>query len=42
MRQQTVRGNPRPRFDDTARNPQQAENVDVAATALCALGRPTS
>ena len=38
VRQQTVRGVRGPRFDDTLRNPKQAENVDAAATALCALG----
>ena len=38
VRQQTLRGVRGPRFDDTLRNPRQAENVDVAATALCALG----
>ena len=38
VRQQTLRGVRGPRFDDTQQNPRQAENVDVAATALCALG----
>nr|MDQ3357030.1 alkaline phosphatase family protein [Actinomycetota bacterium] len=40
VRQQTLRGVRGPRFDDTLRNPRQAENVDVAVTALCALGQP--
>ena len=38
VRQQTLRGVRGAKFDDTQQNPQQAENVDVAATALCALG----
>ncbi len=40
VRQQTLLGVRGARFDDTLRNPKQAENVDVAATALCALGHP--
>jgi hypothetical protein len=40
VRQQTIRGVRDRRLDDTRRNPGQAENVDVAATALCALGHP--
>jgi hypothetical protein len=40
VRQQTLRGARGAKLDDTRRNPGQAENVDVAATALCALGHP--
>ena len=40
VRQQTLRGVRGGNLDDTGRNPRQAENVDVAATALCALGQP--
>ena len=32
-------GQPGPRFDDTGLNPTQAENVDVAATAMRLLGQ---
>lgn len=34
----TLTGQQAPRFDDTALNPGQAENVDVAPTALALLG----
>ena len=40
VRQQTLRGVRGGNLDDTGRNPRQAENVNVAATALCALGQP--
>ncbi|MFM8762254.1 MAG: hypothetical protein ACKOFC_03140, partial [Solirubrobacterales bacterium] len=38
----TLKGKVGKRFDDTARNPGQAENVDLAptATALLGLGLP--
>lgn len=35
----TLAGQQAPRFDDTALNPGQAENVDVAPTALALLGQ---
>ena len=35
----TLTGQQAPRFDDTALNPGQAENVDVAPTALALLGQ---
>ena len=34
----TLAGQPGARFDDTALNPSQAENVDVAPTAMRLLG----
>lgn len=40
VNQRVVEGAQDPLFDDTLRNPAQAENVDVAATALRLLGRP--
>jgi Type I phosphodiesterase / nucleotide pyrophosphatase len=40
IRQQVVTGTQDLLFDDTAANPQQAENVDVAPTVLALLGRP--
>jgi hypothetical protein len=38
VRQRTVPGTAAPDFDDTAQNPQQAENVDVAATVMGLFG----
>ena len=38
VRQQTVTGKVAPDFDDTAQNPKQAENVDVAATVMGLFG----
>lgn len=38
VRQQTVAGEVGPLFDDTARNPQQAENVDLAPTVMGLFG----
>lgn len=40
IRQSVVTGVQDLLFDDTAANPQQAENVDVAPTVLALLGRP--
>jgi len=40
VNQRVVEGAQDPLFDDTLRNPAQAENVDVAATVLRLLGRP--
>ncbi len=38
VRQRTITGLAAPDFDDTAANPQQAENADVAATAMGLFG----
>jgi hypothetical protein len=38
VRQQTVAGKAAPDYDDTAENPQQAENVDVASTVMGLFG----
>jgi hypothetical protein len=38
VRQQTVKGEAAPDFDDTKQNPQQAENVDVAQTVMGLFG----
>ena len=38
IRQRTISGNAAPDFDDTAENPKQAENVDVAATVMGLFG----
>ncbi len=39
VRQQSLAGAVDARYDDTLRNPEQAQNVDVAPTALALLGR---
>jgi hypothetical protein len=40
VQQRTPPGQPGPGFDDTAQNPGQAENVDVAPTVARLLGHP--
>jgi hypothetical protein len=42
VRQRAIAGNPEPDLDDTAQNPEQAENVDVAATVMGLFGMTSS